>query len=113
MYLNTVRMIFIQPGIGEADEHRYPVRSLHMGETIIKRSCNSSISRKDESIAFNAFNIKLEGNRKTVFEKIRDHLFEKGFYFPETPDVEARILAHILDVGLFHMEPKDDEGEEE
>ena len=83
-----------------------------MGETIIKRSCNSSISRKDESIAFNAFNIKLEGNRKTVFEKIRDHLFEKGFYYPDTPDVEAKILAHILDVGLFHMEPDDEESEE-
>ena len=79
-----------------------------MSETIIKRSCNSSISRKDDSIAFNAFNIKLTGNRAEVFKKIRDHLYDLGYYQPETPDVEAKILAHILEVGLFHMEPEED-----
>ena len=33
MYLNTVRMIFIQPGTDKADEHPFPVRSLHMTGT--------------------------------------------------------------------------------
>lgn len=42
MYLNTVRMIFIQPGIGEADEHRYPVRSLHMNGHILYKDEKST-----------------------------------------------------------------------
>ena len=45
MYLNTVRMIFIQPGIGEADEHRYPVRSLHMRTIDIFIARNVAVGR--------------------------------------------------------------------
>ena len=55
MYLNTVKIIFIQPGIGEADEHRFSVRSLHMIE--IKRNCSSAVTDRGDRITFGDFTI--------------------------------------------------------
>ena len=71
--------------------------------TEIKRSCNSSIIRKDDRTQFNAFTIILDKGATEALNKIRDSLFEKGFYYEDTPDVDAKIFAHILDIGLVDM----------
>ncbi len=71
--------------------------------TELKRSCNSSIIRKEDRTQFNAFTIILDKGATDAFYEIEDRLFEKGFYYEDTPDVDAKILAHILSVGLAHM----------
>lgn len=71
--------------------------------TEIKRSCNSSIIRKKDRTQFNAFTIILDEGATERFYEIEDRLFELGFYHEDTPDVDAKILAHILSVGLVHM----------
>ena len=72
--------------------------------TEIKRSCNSSIVRKDDRMQFNAFTIVLDKGATEAFNEIKDRLIEMGFYYEDTPDVDAKILAHVLGVGLVHME---------
>ena len=72
--------------------------------TEIKRSCNSSIVRKADRTQFNAFTIVLDKGATEAFNGIKDRLIKMGFYYEDTPDVDAKILAHILDVGLVHME---------
>ena len=71
--------------------------------TEIKRSCNSSIIRKEDRTQFNAFTIILDKGATDAFYEISDRLFEKGFFYEDTPDVDAKILAHILNIGLVHM----------
>ena len=75
----------------------------------IKRSCNSSILRKEERITFNSWIITLEEKDKIRFAAIVKRLLDKGFYSPDLPDVEGKILAHILEVGLVHMTTEEDE----
>ena len=70
--------------------------------TEIKRSCNSSIIRKEDRTQFNCFTIVLDKGATEALNKIKDTLFEKGFYH-DTPDVDAKILAHVLDIGLVDM----------
>lgn len=75
----------------------------------IKRCCNSSILRKEEKITFNSWIITLDEKDRIRFAAIVKRLLDKGFFSPELPDVEGKILAHILEIGLVHMTT---EGEE-
>lgn len=75
----------------------------------IKRCCNSSIRDKGYSIVFNSWIITLECKSKFMFAKVVDRLLKEGMYDPGTPDVAAKILAHIFEVGLVHMAEEADE----
>ncbi len=76
---------------------------------VIKRSCNSSILRKDEKITFNSWIISLDEKDRIRFAAIVKRLLDNGMFSPDLPDVEGKILAHILEIGLVHMTT---EGEE-
>lgn len=69
----------------------------------VKRSCNSSVLRKEEKISFNSWIITLDEKDRTRFAAIVQRLLDKGFYHPDLPDVDAKILAHIFEIGLVHM----------
>ena len=75
----------------------------------IKRSCNSSILRKDEKITFNSWIITLDEKDRIRFAAIVKRLLDKGFFTPDLPDVEGKILAHILEIGLVHMTTEEEE----
>ena len=64
----------------------------------IKRSCNSSVTVRDDSITFNSFVIKIDKLRFEEFKTIS----EKVQIAPEAPDRNVRILEHILELALVH-----------
>ena len=76
---------------------------------IIKRSCNSSILRKEEKITFNSWIITIEGKDRTRFAAIVKRLIDDGMVSPDLPDVEGKVLGHILEIGLVHMTTEEDE----
>ena len=53
--------------------------------------------------------ITLDEKSKHLYAKIVSRLLDKGIFDPETPDVSAKILAHIFEVGLVHMAEEVDE----
>ena len=75
----------------------------------IRRCCNSSVREKYDSIVFNSWIITLDEKSKHLYAKIVSRLLDKGIFDPETPDVSAKILAHIFEVGLVHMAEEVDE----
>ena len=75
----------------------------------IKRSCNSSILRKDEKITFNSWIITIEGKSRSRFAAVVKRQIDDGMISPELPDVEGKILAHILEIGLVHMTMEEEE----
>lgn len=75
----------------------------------IKRSCNSSILRKDEKITFNSWIISLDGKDRDRFATIVKRLLDNGMFSPDLPDVEGKILAHIFEIGLVHMTTEEEE----
>ena len=76
---------------------------------MIKRSCNSSIQRKEEKITFNSWIITIEGKSRSRFAAIVKRLIDEGMVSPELPDVEGKILGHILEIGLVHMTTEEEE----
>ena len=75
----------------------------------IRRSCNSSVREKYGSITFNSWIITLDDKSKYMYAKVVSRMLDKGMFDPETPDVSAKILAHIFEVGLVHMTKEADE----
>ncbi len=80
---------------------------------IMKRSCNSNVTVKEDSITFNSFVLKIDGLRFEEFKTIANHVrFE-----PDRPDRNVRILEHILELALVHyageMAAEENEEEEE
>lgn len=75
----------------------------------IRRCCNSSVREKDDSIVFNSWIITLDDQSRLMYAKVVSRLLVKGMFDPETPDVAAKILAHIFEVGLVHMAGEADE----
>ena len=78
----------------------------------IKRCCNSSILRKEDSFTFNSWKIRLDGRAKLMYIQIVNHLLNTPFWDPDTPDVEAKILEHILTIGLIRMTNDYEEADE-
>lgn len=74
----------------------------------VKRCCNSSILERESKITFNSWIITLDEKDKIRFAAIVNRLFERGFYSPDLPDVDAKILAHIFEIGLVHMSESED-----
>ena len=75
----------------------------------IKRCCNSSIRETYGKIVFKSWIITLDDKSKYMYAKVVSRLLDKGMFDPETPDVTAKILAHIFEVGLIHMAEEVDE----
>ena len=80
---------------------------------IMKRSCNSNVTVKEDSITFNSFVLKIDGLRFEEFKTIANYVnFE-----PDRPDRNVRILEHILELALVHyareMTAEGNEEEEE
>jgi len=65
---------------------------------IMKRSCNSNITVKDDKIVFNSFVLTIDKHRYEEFKIIADNYVID----PETPDRNARVLEHIIELGLVH-----------
>ena len=76
---------------------------------IVKRSCNSNVRVKDDSIVFNSFVLKIDGERYKEFKTISD----KVMIDPNAPDRNARVLEHILELGLVHYAMVFEEEEQE
>ena len=69
----------------------------------IRRCCNSSVRKKEDGIVFNSWIITLDDQSRLMYAKVVFRLLKEGMFDPETPDVDAKILAHIFEVGLVHM----------
>ena len=65
---------------------------------VMKRSCNSSIKVENDKITFNSFVLTIDKKRYKEFKIISDNVMIS----PDTPDRNARILEHILELGLVH-----------
>ena len=76
---------------------------------VVKRCCNSSVRETYDKIVFNSWIITLDKQSKHMYAKVVSRLLDKGMFDPETPDVAAKILAHIFEVGLVHMSEEVDE----
>ena len=66
---------------------------------IMKRSCNSNITVKDDKIIFNSFVLTIDKLRYEEFKIISD----KYLIASDTPDRNARVLEHIIELGLVHF----------